>query len=334
LIRRKDSHCSLYKAYEGRNVVILGAAGFIGRWLARSLSKNGANVFLFVRDKSAAKRIFDQYDINGVVFDVDLINNKDSLSSIFQTISPDVIFNLAGYGVNPTQRDNDTAYKVNADLIKTVCNAMVVTKNNSWDGQDIVHVGSALEYGRDTSDLSETRRCFPTTLYGKSKLLGTQRLTKYCEQYGLKGVTVRLFSVYGPGEHSGRLLPSLINRRKGQVVQMTEGVQKRDFTYIDDVIEGMLRIGAMGKSKFFKNGGIINLASGQLNSVRSFVEIAASILKIDTKNLQFGKIPIRNEEMQHLPVSNHLLQQQTHWVPTVSIAEGVSRCATFLKSIE
>lgn len=332
--KKLDPINNVYKAYEEKNVVILGASGFIGRWLARGLSQNGANVFLFVRDKLAAKAIFEQYEISGAVYELDLIEDADSLVGIFQKISPDVIFNLAGYGVNPSQRDNDTAYKINADLVQTVCKAMVTTKHNNWGGQDIVHVGSALEYGKDTGDLSETLVCIPTTLYGKSKLLGTQQLTKYCEFYGLKGVTVRLFSVYGPGEHCSRLLPSLINAAKDQSLPLTEGLQERDFTYIDDVVEGLLRIGAVGKSAIFNNGAIINLASGQLNSVRSFVETAASVLTIDTKNLQFGKIPVRNEEMQHLPVANSLLQQQTHWFPSVSIAEGIRRCTKFLTSLE
>lgn len=331
---RKIDRYNVSKVYKEKNIVILGASGFIGRWLSRGLSQNGANVFLFVRDKLVAKTVFEQYGINGAVFELDLIEDANSLLGIFQTISPDVVFNLAGYGVNPSQRDNDIAYKINADLVQTVCIAMAAAKNNNWGGQDVVHVGSALEYGKDTGDLSEALVCIPTTLYGKSKLLGTQRLTTYCEQNGLKGVTVRLFSVYGPGEHSSRLLPLLINAAKDQLLPLTEGGQKRDYTYIDDVVEGLLRIGAARKSEIVNNGGIINLASGQLNSVRSFVETAASVLTIDSKNLQFGKIPVRNEEMQHLPVTNFRLQQQTDWLPSVSIAEGISRCIKFLKSLE
>lgn len=334
MLQRTFNHADAYKLYKNKNVVILGASGFIGRWLARELGQNNANTFLFVRDKLAAKKIFEQYGVTGKVFELNLVENSGFLVDIFKRISPDVVFNLAGYGVNPSQRENHIAYKINADLIQIVCKAMAATKCNNWVGQDVVHVGSALEYGRDSSDLSENLVCFPTTLYGKSKLLGTKRLTECCEQYGLKGVTIRLFSVYGPGEHSSRLLPSLLNAAKNQLLPLTEGLQERDFTYIDDVVEGLLRIGAMGKSETFKNGGIINLATGQLDSVRCFVETAANVLTIDTKNLQFGKIPVRNEEMQHLPVTNSVLKQQTNWVPSISIAEGISRCANFLKPSE
>lgn len=330
MITRDCDSTRVLRGYKNKNVVVLGASGFIGRWLARALSQIGANVFLFVRDKSAAEKIFKQYQVSGEIFEIDLIDDVDSLKDIFKTIAPNIVFNLAGYGVNPNQRDSDLAYKINADLVQSVCHAMATAKHN-WCGQDIVHVGSALEYGKDTGNLSETTVCIPTTLYGKSKLLGTQQLTKYCEHYGLIGVTVRLFSVYGPGEHDSRLLPSLINAAKGQLLPLTEGRQERDFTYIDDVVEGLLRFGIVSKSDKFEKTAIVNLASGKLTSIRSFVEAAASILEINTKNLLFGKIPIRSEEMQHLPVTNLLLQQQIHWVPSVSIGEGVNRCAMFLR---
>jgi len=330
LLTRTFSYTDVYKSYKDKNVVILGASGFIGRWLARALSKIGANIFLFVRDKHAAKRIFDQFGVSGVVFELNLVDDAESLINIFKKISPDVVFNLAGYGVNPSQRDQNLAYTINADLVSIVCKAMATAKGDNWVGQDIVHVGSALEYGKDSSDLSESIACVPTTLYGESKLLGTKRLAMSCEQYGLKGVTVRLFSVYGPGEHNSRLLPSLLNLAKNQSLPLTEGQQKRDFTYVEDVVEGLLRIGVINKSEAVNNDRVINLATGQLNSVRSFVEIAASILTIDFKNLKFGEIPVRKEEMQHLPVTNALLKQQTGWVPSLSIAEGIGRCVKFL----
>lgn len=333
-VPRQAKYYDLYGAYKEKNVVILGASGFIGRWLARALSKNGAHVFLFVRDKLAANIIFNQYEINGIIFEHDLVANEASLKDLFQTISPDLVFNLAGYGVDPNQRDKVTAYKVNAGLIETICHAISETKSDTWNGQNIVHVGSALEYGKDTGNLSESLTYTPTTIYGESKLLGTQQLTRSCVKHGLKGVTVRLFSVYGPGEHNSRLLPSLINATKGQLLSLTKGTQKRDFTYIDDVVEGLLRIGSVNKPEIFMKGPIINLATGHLNSVRNFVETAANVLDIDTKYLKFGDIPMRSEEMQHLPVSIHLLRQHLHWSPVISISEGICRCSKFLKSIE
>ena len=335
--QQKISDSDVHQMYEGNNVVVLGASGFIGRGLARELCENGANVFLFVRDCLSAEKIFEQYDIKGKIIELDLAKNALSLIDFFQEIKPVITFNLAGYGVDPSERDNDIAYKINADLVGIACKAMAKAKSESWSGQDIIHVGSALEYGEIDGNLSEDSQPNPTTLYGKSKLTGTRLLMQCCQDDKLKGVTVRLFTVYGPGELGGRLLPSLMTAaREGHSVPLTAGLQKRDFTYIDDVVEGLLRVGAAGKpeAEALTHDRIINLASGRLTSVRDFVETAANVLAIETEKLQFGAIPVRNEEMQHLPVSNVLLQRLTHWLPSIGIAEGVRRSMNFLVSLK
>ncbi len=327
------SDIDLYSPYRGANVAVLGASGFIGRWIARELCQLGANVYLFIRDGLTANKVFKQYGIQGNIIELNLEDSASELIDVFHELKPVITFNLAGYGVDRSERADKTAYKVNADLVKTICEAVAKVKSGvSWPGQDIIHVGSALEYGDICGDLAENFPAKPTTLYGESKLAGTRLLTQCCHEYKLRGMTVRLFTVYGPGEHAGRLLPSLIDAaHKGSSLPLTTGVQKRDFTYIDDVTEGLLRLGLVGESatESAGQGSIVNLASGQLTSVKEFVVTAARVLNIDNESLCFGAIPSRSEEMQHLPVSNKRLQQLAHWIPTISIEEGVRRCSDF-----
>ena len=64
--------CEPLYQYRGITAMVLGASGFIGRWVARALSECGANVCLVVRDEVAARRIFKTYDIDGEVFRLDL----------------------------------------------------------------------------------------------------------------------------------------------------------------------------------------------------------------------------------------------------------------------
>ncbi|NIP76477.1 MAG: NAD-dependent epimerase/dehydratase family protein, partial [Xanthomonadales bacterium] len=67
----------------------------------------------------------------------------------------------------------------------------------------------------------------PTTLYGRSKLAGTLQFRRACQRTGLRGLTARLFTVYGPGEHPGRLLPSLIEAAEtDEPLELTAGLQK------------------------------------------------------------------------------------------------------------
>jgi nucleoside-diphosphate-sugar epimerase len=142
-------------------------------------------------------------------------------------------------------------------------------------------------------------------------------------------VTARLFTVYGPGEHSGRLLPSLLEAaRTGTPLKLTAGTQKRDFTYVGDVAEGLLRLGLAAANL----GEIVNLATGQLLSVRSFAETAARILHIPHRSLIFGFVQTRHqEETVHSEVALGLLRRLIGWVPPTSIDDGIRNTLDFEK---
>lgn len=306
-------------------VVLLGATGFIGRWVARILSALNTDLYLFVRDEARAKSVFSRYEVHGEIIQLDL-DDFSYVKSILREIQPTITFNLAGYGVDKSENDETTAYQINAELVRAIIDGIRETQDSGWQGQAIVHVGSALEYGEIGGDLSEDSQPNPTTLYGKSKLAGTNYLKKGCQSHGIRGLTARLFTVYGPGEHEGRLLPTLFETAANSApLKLTAGSQHRDFTYVEDVAEGLLRLGLTESEP----GAIVNLATGKLNSVRSFVETAAGVLNIPSELLQFGAIPTHNWEMRHDPVSIEHLKCLTEWKPTIGIAEGIRNTKAF-----
>lgn len=314
--------------YQGVSAIVLGATGFIGRWVARALCECGAKVHLVVRNRQYAETIFAQYGIRGSIVEMDLTSAPEMFEAHFQEINPAITFNLAGYGIDRSERDEMLSQKINRDLVQTLCTAIAKRPNQSWPGLDLVHAGSALEYGTIDGDLVEDSRPVPTTLYGQSKLAGT-RILSDCNKSGhMQGMTARLFTVYGPGEHAGRLLPALIESAgNGQPLDLTAGLQKRDFTYVGDVAEGLLRIGSTGSS----GSSVVNLATGQLQTVREFTESAADVLGIPRHKLNFGAIPTRVEEMRHAPVANQRLKQLTGWVPQTGVREGIRRTISVLQ---
>jgi UDP-glucose 4-epimerase len=244
------------------------------------------------------------------------------LGEIYQRARPAITFNLAGYGVDPAERDQAISYRINATLVEAVCEAAARWRDPRWPGQHIVQTGSALEYGESEGDLREEGVARPTTLYGKSKLQGTQILAECCRTLGLRGLTARLFTVYGPGERAGRLLPVLIEAsRTAQPVDLTEGTQRRDFTYVEDVAEGLLRLGLAAAEP----GIVVNLATGRLLSVRTFVEAAAQVLGIPPAHLRFGVLPVRSEELRHDIISIDRLRGIVGWSPSTGIEEGIRR---------
>jgi nucleoside-diphosphate-sugar epimerase len=313
--------------YHGARVVVLGASGFIGRWVARALWAQGAQVFLVVRNIDVARKIFGQSIAEQNIVKADL-RDAASVGTFFRKIRPAVTFNLAGYGVDRSEIDAARADAINAQLVKYVCEAIAQTRDVKWRGQDIVHVGSAAEYGAVGGNLVESSICRPTTFYGESKLAGTCLLTECCQTLGIKGVTARPFTVYGPGEHSGRLLPTLIDAAySGIQIPLTAGNQKRDFTYVQDVVEGLLRLGVVREARA---GEIVNLATGKLISVRDFAETAARIMKIPLDHLKFGAISPRADEMEHATVTVERLRQLISWTPPTEVEEGIKNTISFV----
>ena len=307
------------RGYEGVAAAVLGASGFIGRWVARKLCEAGAHPYLVVRDCARARDIFGSFGVRGEVIEADLLDTA-ALHDIYKRIRPAVTFNLAGYGVDPTERDELLAYRLNTELPRALCEIIAQGRDASWPGQHLVHAGSAAEYGNVTGDLREDGPARPTTLYGKSKLKGTESVIECCPRLGIRAMVARLFTVYGPGEHAGRLMPSLLEAtRTGQPLDLTAGLHRRDFTYVKDVSEGMLRLGFVSAA----GSAVVNLATGRLTPVRTFVEIAAGVLGLPLSNLRFGAIPARPDEMEHEPISLSRLRRLVGWIPPTSIAEGV-----------
>jgi UDP-glucose 4-epimerase len=174
--------------------------------------------------------------------------------------------------------------------------------------------------------LTESSVAAPASLYGSSKLAGTMAVSSARERTNLRAVTARLFTVYGPGEHEGRLLPSLIEAsRTGGEVKLTMGQQKRDFTYVSDAVEGLLRLSLIAENA----PPVVNLATGKLTPVRAFAECAAEVLALRESQLEFGALPEQQDELRQGPADTHLVRELVGWVPTCTPREGITRTMEF-----
>lgn len=310
-------------AYAGRRVLVLGAGGFIGRWVSRALTAAGAELVLGIRDRASAKDIFAAWGVRGTPVEVDL-RPDGAAARVVGAYAPMVTFNLAGYGVDRTERDAALARRINADVPAELAAAVSELPRVSWEGHRLVHVGSALEYGLTNGYLMEGVTPNPTTDYGRTKLAGTRAIGAAAAA-GLAAMTARLFTVYGPGEHPGRLLPTLLDARgRAGPIALTRGDQRRDFTWVGDVAEGLVRLGHSGPGP-----EVVNLATGTLFSVRAFVQEAARILRLPDDRLEFGAQPTRPDEMPHIMVATDRLRAQIGWVPETSITRGIEQTVAF-----
>jgi nucleoside-diphosphate-sugar epimerase len=303
-----------------KRALVLGASGFIGYWLARALRAQGAHVTCAVRSHEAAERLTRE-QLGHVVVRRDL-SALDDLAAWIPALHPAVVFNLAGYGVDRSERDDSLADLINHRLVGALARVVSTLPHDEWIGLRLLHVGSALEYGTTGGVLSEDSVCAPTTVYGCTKLDGTRALQGVVRETGLDACIARLFTVYGPLEHPGRLLPSVLDAaRSGEPLLLSDGQQRRDFVYVEEVVEGLLRLAVSD----VRPGEIVNLATGVMHSVRDFVQTAASVVKLEPSSLRFGALPQRPDEMSHEGVSISRLRARAGWVPADDITEGVAR---------
>jgi nucleoside-diphosphate-sugar epimerase len=304
---------------------VLGAKGFIGRWVAHALTAAGAKRVLVDRDVHRVKEICNAYDIRGKFFAVDIVA-PGALKQLIREARPDIVFNLAGYGVNPAERDTSLAEALNTKLVAEIARVVAALPATDWPGQRFVHVGSAAEYGNVDGPVTESSPENPHSLYGETKLAGTRALAAAVDSRGLRAMCARLFTVYGPGEIAGRLLPSLMDAaRTKKVLQLTAGEQQRDFVYVGEVAEALLRLGCIAGAA----PSVVNVATGTLATVRAFVECAADLLRLEPGQLQFGAIPYRGDELYQGPVSTQLLEQCTQWKPAMTVRDGIRETISF-----
>lgn len=303
------------EAYRGVPVLVLGATGFIGRWVARALAEAGAEVSCAVREPDAARRVFRGVRVSVEVTD---LADPQAVEALWQRTRPACVFNLAGYGVDRSERDEQLAQRINADLVRQLVE-LTQSSGSEWPGARLVHAGSVLEVGPVALDvpLREDAPTHPNTWYGRTKLQGTSVIMGDVTH---RSVSARLFTVYGPGEHATRLLPTLLQAAAGEgVVRLSAGLQRRDFTFVGDVVRALMMLGLhVGPLP-----GVVHVATGRLTSVREFVEIAGDVLGIARSRLQFGTVETRSDETPHGPVDTGLIREVLGWVPDTPIALGV-----------
>jgi nucleoside-diphosphate-sugar epimerase len=307
------------QAYRGVRAVVLGASGFIGAWTARALHRCGAAVTLVGRD---ARRIAAVREAIGPAIQTFIgdLGDPDGPHRVIDATRPSVVFNLAGYGVDRSERDVELMEALNVRMVERLCARLARQRDSGWGGVRLVHTGSALEYGRREGPLSESLLVDPMTDYGRTKLEGTRMVESCCAATALRAVVARLFTVYGRGEHPDRLLPSLMRTAQtGRPLELTSGRQRRNFTYAEDVAEGLLRLAVSEVNPCT----VVNLATGHMSPVRTFAETAADVLGIDRRLLVFGALPDRDDEMWHGEVDVTRLRALTSWVPATTTADGI-----------
>ena len=237
--------------YKFKNVMVTGVAGFIGFHLARRLLKDGChvtgidnlNTYYDVRLKEARLEILKGQE-NFTFFKMDLCAKKD-FEKFLQSSSFDVVVNLAAQAGVRYSLENPQAY-VDANLAGFV-NVLEYCRHNAV--KHLVFASSSSVYGANTKMPFSVHHNIdhPVSLYAATKKANELMAHTYSHLYDLHCTGLRFFTVYGPWGRPDMAL-FLFTRAiiEGKPIKVfNHGKMQRDFTYIDDIIEGVVRI--MGK---------------------------------------------------------------------------------------
>lgn len=305
-----------------KHVFITGATGFIGANLTRELVKRKFDVNILARTTSDMWRL---QDIKGKikVHNVDILEEK-KLTSVVKQIKPDYIFHLAAYGAYPRiQKDEKKILETN---IVGTCNLLTASLDVPYSC--FINTGTSSEYGIKNCPMKESDTLEPNITYGVAKASATLLCRHYARLYKKPITTLRPFSAYGYYEESFRLIPDVIlNCIYEKNVELSSGEQKRDFIFIEDLIEAYIK--AMGNPS--TKGVILNVGSGKDVSVKEVAKMTHKIIGSKNK-LIFGKKRKESFETDICWRADiNSIKKNLNWVPKTSLNAGLKKTIAWFK---
>lgn len=304
-------------ALEGARVLLTGASGFIGAHLVSALVHEGSEVAIVLNHGDNALRLEGLMD-HLHVYHGDLTSALP-IESALTEFSPDFVYHLAAAGVKPYF---DPVHIMNTNVVGTTLLAELL--RNLPHACRLIYTGSSFQYGVG-DNLSEHHPFKPTTIYGASKAAGEILLQMYARTYGLDISVARLFTVYGPGERIGRLVPTVIVAALQQKrLLVTGGRQERDFVYISDIVQGLLQLASQKDA----SGKSVNLSSGHGISVRAMIEKISEVLGVEL-DVEIGALPYREGEIWNQSGDNALARKVLDWQPSTSLKSGIEQTANW-----
>ena len=272
----------------GRTIALIGGAGFIGHNLALALARQGAkvevvdslqvnNLLAFASGKGdQPNRDLNLRVINqrldllreaGITLHPQDARDYHGLSYILSQIKPQVIVHLAA--ISHAGQSNKDPYSTFDHSLRTLENALDYARTRI---EQFIFLSSSMVYGDfKTEEVTEDHPLNPIGIYGALKVAGEKMVIAYQQVFNLPYTVIRPSALYGPRCVSRRVGQVFIeNALNGLALRIDgDGKEKLDFTYIDDLVEG---IGLAIKNPAARNQ-IFNMTYGQSRSIQELVEV-------------------------------------------------------------
>ncbi len=288
-------------------ILVVGGSGFLGHNLLKKISliKN-FEIFSLTKSKYQKKKKIK----NVKYISCDIRKLKDLKKKINKNY--EYVINLSG---NIDHKKNNETFEVHYNGLNNLLKTINLKKLELF-----LQIGSCLEYGRKPSPQKENFFCKPISYYGKAKYMASNLLQKKTTNF----IILRPYQVYGPYQKYDRLIPMVIKScLKNKNFPCTQGNQERDFLYVDDFTDLIIKI--LKKKKFANR--IFNVGYGKPVKVKKIINL---ILKITSKgNPLFGNIKMRKDEVKKLYPDLSLIKKELKWKPKISLKEGLKRTVAY-----
>jgi len=306
-----------------KRILVTGGAGAIGSHLVSNLVAQGHKVTVLDDLSSGHKDLVPEV--------VDFINGSitvdRNLDAAFEG-RPEVVFHLAALFANQQSVD-----RPQLDLeVNGLGTLKVLEKCEQFDVHRFIYTSSSCVYGHQDKNLHEENRLQDLdTPYAATKLLGEQYAKIWSQKKEFSVKIIRIFNSYGPNEFPGKyrnVIPNFIEKamRGESLTILGEGTETRDFTYVSDVIEGLLLASTAKEDDF----GIYNIGSGVGTN---FLDLAIQINAITGNQAPLTFAPRRNwDHILHRVSDTSLAKEKLNFSSTVSLSDGLKQTFDWFKS--
>lgn len=281
---------------------ITGSRGFIGSHLTQQLRENHFETFEF------DKVIDANYDIT----------SEKAIADALLTFEPSVVIHLAA-NAEPIVANERPEYDLSVNTIGTL--NLIRSMGRLGRKPYVIIASSAYVYGNEASiAVNEKHPAIPSSPYGISKLAAESYMAHYSKKVGYEFCIMRFFNIYGPGQRAGFVIPDLIAKtkslgRKKRLEMMGSPGDARDFLYVDDLIDAMIRL-----LRIRPSNEVFNAGSGAPTLIRDAARIILTSL---------GRADVRLIYEHPRPSSvfysdSGKIRGLLGWTPRTSLASGIA----------
>jgi nucleoside-diphosphate-sugar epimerase len=306
--------------------LVTGGAGFIGSHLAEELIRRGHRVRVVDNLRTGKRRNIDS------IPDLEFIEGDLSDREVACRAVDGVEYVLHQAAIPSVPRSvNDPLASHHANVTASI-NVLLAARDAGV--RRLVYAGSSSVYG-DTPTLPKREDMTPNPLspYALQKLVAEQFCLMFTRLYGLETVTIRYFNVFGPRQDPGSPYSGVISLFSlallggRQPVIYGDGEQTRDFTYVGNVVDGVLRACEVPRA----NGQVINVATGGRVSLKELLTVMNRICGTKTEATYQ---PPRAGDVRHSQADISKARELLGYEPTVTLESGLQHTLEWFRADE